>query len=67
MATTDLATPQQAQEFLTQALEMSFDCVALSAKQVDLGILNQAVVGPVVWLLSGVRPPPTGSSPPPTS
>ena len=55
MATTELATPQQAQEFLTQALEMSFDCVALSAKQVDLGILNQAVVGPVVWLLSGVR------------
>lgn len=55
LATTDLATPQQAQEFFANALGLAFDCVAIAAEEIDLGFINEKLVGPVVWLLSGLK------------
>jgi hypothetical protein len=55
LATTELTTPQEAQEFFGTALEMAFDCIALSAEQIDLGGINNVIVAPMLWLLSGVK------------
>ena len=55
LATTELATPQEAQEFFGHALDLSFDCVGSAAKEIDLGFISNVIVEPLLWLFSGLK------------
>lgn len=54
MARTDLSTPANATSFFNDALAAAFDCVAAAIDDIDLGVVNDALVGPLVWLVSGL-------------
>ena len=54
MATTSLDTAQQVTQFFSQALAMSFDCIALGAKELVAGPVGLVVEG-VMWILSGLK------------
>jgi len=54
MASTEIDSVGSAQDFLYKALQMSLSCVALAAKDIDLGLITNTFVGPLVWLMTGV-------------
>jgi hypothetical protein len=60
MATTRVSGPADAQAVLSAALTVAFDCVEVVMRDFDFGPVLEGVVGPLMWLWSGVLTAVTG-------
>ena len=55
LATTSLDTPEKAQDFFRTALGLALDCIAVSIETIDVGLINQTMVAPLIWLMNGLK------------
>jgi len=54
LATSDVATPQEAQEFFVEALGLAFSCAQVAGAQIDVGPVNRFLVEPILWVYNGI-------------
>ena len=60
MAATELRSPADAKKFFGNALSAAFSCAGEAVGDAGLGVINQFLVQPILWALSGLATAATG-------
>lgn len=55
LETTKLSNSDDVTRFFSTALRMAMDCAAIALEDADLGFILSGIVGPVLWVMDGVK------------